>query len=281
MGPSTASIGSGLLVGFSLLLFVFGRVQQRIEWRKMARAILYRREEAMAEREAREKATRRVSVLNVPARLTQAAVQIGDPDRAGSWLRTGWLLSAVFLVLAVVTRDWLFVALVPAVWMGVSIWSGSAVRNHRRKLTQQTRLAELLITFLVSSGATLQDALLLLEERFEAPLGPALHDVRAQARYTSLPDALTQLAKSTGVEQLSQFAALIAESVAYGTPVGEAILRSYELDSRLRDNQAAGRISSVQLELTMYSTLMVAMPGFTFVLVALLAYVFRLLTGFF
>ncbi|MHB1681239.1 MAG: type II secretion system F family protein [Bacilli bacterium] len=263
----------GLLVGVSILLWVFARRQNEIEWTRTAKVLLAGSKPHLPQT--------RAARVGLARMLQEIARQIEDPTRAAVWMRVGMAGSALSVLLAVLFRFPLLGVLIAPWWLLIVWHARQALRSYRRKLAAQTRLAQLLVTFLTRAGATLPDTLEILGQRFAAPLSDRLQEVQHQARYTTLSDALIALSEATGVEQLSDFAMLVGESESYGTPIAEAVLRNYQLEARLRDVRATRRFGAVQLELAAYSLVLIALPGFGFVIYALLAYLAHMLSGVF
>lgn len=201
---------------------------------------------------------------------------LGTPEQAGLWRRATILATALVLVLTVLLRSVGWLVLVPAIWSAPMVVARVKERAYRRKLAKQTRVVEMLMAFLVRAGATLSDTLLMLERQMEAPMQDKLREVNVHKRYSTLPGALEALADSAGVPQLREFASLVSESERNGTPVADAILRSIRLDMKMRDASAAERYGKVQLEVAMYATLLIAMPGFGFAVYAMLMFALRM-----
>ncbi|EJY54755.1 Flp pilus assembly protein TadB-like protein [Alicyclobacillus hesperidum URH17-3-68] len=209
--------------------------------------------------------------------LREEAAAIGASEQAEVWLRFVLLVSSVLLACAVLMRMWALFVFIPATLAGPLLYARVAARAIVRKLTKQTRVTEMLLAFLIRAGATLSDSLLILEKRLDAPIRDKLREVNVQKQYTTLPGALEALADSTGVSQLREMASLVSESERSGTPVSEALFRSIRLDVKMRDAMAAERYGKVQLEMAMYATLLIAMPGFGFALYAMLMFALHLL----
>lgn len=212
-------------------------------------------------------------------RLEQDAVFIGQPELADVWYRTTLLISGLPVALAVLFREPLFLLLIPLVFIAPILYAREIRTLYRRNLERQTRQAEILVAFLMRSGAQMGEALHTLEAHMKSPFRERIAEVNVNKRYTTIPGAMEMLAQSTGVSQLADFAVLIGESERYGTPVADAVMRSLTLETKLRDARAARRYGEVQLQLSMYATFLIAFPGFGFVLYALLAYALSLFQG--
>lgn len=211
--------------------------------------------------------------------LRQEAVALGTPEQAAFWQRAVILTTAVVFAFALLLRMWTLLFLIPAVFAAPLLYARISARAYTRKLTKQTRVTEMLLAFLMRAGATLSDTLVTLGQRLDAPIRDKLQEVNAQKRYTTLPGALEALADSTGVPQLREFSSLVSESERNGTPVAEAILRSIHLDMKMRDALAAERYGKVQLEVAMYATLLIAVPGFGFAIYAMLTFALHLFSA--
>jgi len=266
----TLSIAFGALVTLSIALIYLGRLQVDREF-----AI-----------RATEPATGHVAVVkgknpfeSYMSVLRAEADAIGEPEKAQLWLRMTVVGSVLLISLSVLTKQPLIIFLIPVLFVIPLISARSKRKNHLRLLKEQTRLAEMVIAFLMRSGATLSDTLSILEREIEAPMKDRIKEVNAKKRYTTLPGALQDLAEATGVEQLKDFAMIVSESERYGTPVAEALLRSLQLDTKIRDANASKRYGNVLLQLGMYATLLIAMPGFGFVIYAMFAYMMKSFIG--
>lgn len=202
---------------------------------------------------------------------------MGTPEQATFWLRSVLLASAVVLACALLLRMWVLLFLIPGTFAAPLLYARISARTQVRKLTKQTRVMEMLMAFLVRAGATLSDTLATLEQRMGSPIRDKLREVNAQKRYVTLPGALESLADSTGVPQLRELSSLVSESERNGTPVADALIRSMQLDMKMRDATAAERYGKVQLEVAMYATLLIAMPGFGFGIYAMLTFALHML----
>lgn len=220
-----------------------------------------------------------VSRRTVRQRLETDAAYIGQPERAEVWYRATLLASALPLVLAILFREPLFVLLIPLAFLVPLVYAREVRTLYRRNLERQTRQAEILVAFLMRSGAQMGETLQTLETHMLSPFRERIAEVNRNKRYTTLPGAMERLAHSTGVSQLADFAVLIGESERYGTPVADAVMRSLTLETKLRDARAARRYGEVQLQLSMIATFLIAFPGFGFVLYALVAYALSLFQG--
>lgn len=210
------------------------------------------------------------------ALLRQEAAALGSPEQATFWGRVVILSSALVLASALLMRYWTLLFLIPALWAAPLLYARILARTHIRKLTRQTRVTEILLAFLMRAGATLSDTFATLAVRLDAPIRDKLREVNAQKPFTTLPGALEALADSTGVPQLRELASLVSESERNGTPVADALFRSMHLDMKMRDALAAERYGKVQLEVAMYATLLIAMPGFGFAIYAMLTFALHL-----
>lgn len=223
--------------------------------------------------------TKRRGPRSYVALLRQEAAALGVPEQAAFWQRAVILTAAVVLACALLLRMWAILFLIPVVFAAPLLYARMSARAHIRKLTKQTRVTEMLLAFLMRAGATLSDTLSTLAQRLDAPIRDKLQDVNAQKRYTTLPGALEALADSTDVPQLREFASLVSESERNGTPVADALLRSIRLDMKMRDALAAERYGKVQLEVAMYATLLIAMPGFGFAIYTMLTFALHLFSA--
>ncbi|KUO95826.1 type II secretion system F family protein [Ferroacidibacillus organovorans] len=258
------SAGFGTCVTLAWLCFWQWRVQAWQEFRKRV----------LSDGQVRPKRRR---LRSYTALLQQEAVAIGTPKQAAFWLRTVLLASAVFLASAVLLRMGMLLFLIPGTFAAPLLYARISARTQVRKLTKQTRVTLMLMAFLVRAGATLSDTLATLEQRLGSPIRDRLREVNAQKRYATLPGALEALADSTGVPQLRELASLVSESERNGTPVADALIRSMQLDMKMRDATAAERYGKVQLEVAMYATLLIAMPGFGFGIYVMLTFALHLL----
>lgn len=211
--------------------------------------------------------------------LREAAEFQERPERVGLWIRLGGTASAAIVALAIIIRAPLLIVLVPLVYVAQYVYAKEVVRTERVKLNEQTRLTQILIAFLLRSGASIGETMELVEQYVEEPLQSKIHVVNTTKRYTTLQGALHALSEQTDSRQLSEFATLISESQTYGTRVADSVMRGLQLDGRLRDANANRKYGEIQLELTLYAMFLIAFPGFGFVLYALLSYVLKIFTG--
>lgn len=208
--------------------------------------------------------------------LHQEADSLGVPEQSVLWQRSVWLVVALVLASTLLLHAWMLLFLIPAAFAAPLLYARLRARGTRRKLTKQTRVVEMLLAFLLRAGAALSDTLLLLEHRLDAPMQDKLREVNVQKRYRTIHGALDALGDSTGVPQLRELAALVSESERNGTPIAKAIVRSLQFDAKARDAAAAQRYGHVQLEVALYATLLIAMPGFGFAIYAMLAFALHL-----
>ena len=207
------------------------------------------------------------------------ATALGQPELGTLLYRVAMLGAAIPLVVAVLFRVPMVILFMPVALFIPLVIVREAKKTVRRQLESQTRLGEVLLSFLLVAGVSVTDALKDLEREMEPPFRDRLAEVNIQKQYTTLPHALERLAQSTGVSQLGDFAVLVGESESFGTPVALALQKSLALDLKLRDVRASRRYGQVELELAMYATLFIAFPGFGYLLYAILMYVVRLLGG--
>lgn len=255
------SLVTGAFVALSVIAFVLYRMEVVVDIRRALAPIRYG--------------------ASVPKENPFVAIAnaIERPEAATLWIRSAFIVSIVVVLVAVVVRFPLLVLLVGPVWLGLVLYSRSQLRAYRSKLAAQTRVSELMLVFLSRAGASVSDALHVLSSQFDEPLNSRLKEVEVKSHYATLPIALQQLADSTGVQPLADFASLVGESEQYGTPIADAVLRSYRLEARLRENKARKRFSNVSLELALISMGLIAFPGFGFIVYALLQYILRMFTG--
>ncbi|MHB1702136.1 MAG: type II secretion system F family protein [Acidobacteriaceae bacterium] len=211
--------------------------------------------------------------------LESEAAALGQPELGTLLYRTAMLGTAIPLVVAVLFRLPVVILFMPVALFIPLVVLREARKTARRRLESQTRLGEVLLSFLLSAGVAVTDALKDLEREMDSPFRDRIAEVNVQKQFTTLPHALERLAQSTGVSQLGDFAVLVGESESFGTPVAQALQKSLALDLKLRDVRASRRYGQVELELAMYATLFIAFPGFGFLLYAILMYVVRLLGG--
>ena len=211
--------------------------------------------------------------------LESEAAALGQPELGTLLYRTAMLGTAIPLVVAVLFRLPAAILFMPVALFIPLLVLREARKTARRRLESQTRLGEVLLSFLLSAGVSVTDALKDLEWEMDPPFRDRIAEVNIQKQYTTLPHALERLAQSTGVSQLGDFAVLVGESESFGTPVAQALQKSLALDLKLRDVRASRRYGQVELELAMYATLFIAFPGFGYLLYAILMYVVRLLGG--
>ncbi|MHB1683271.1 MAG: type II secretion system F family protein [Bacilli bacterium] len=264
MNITWLSTGFGTLLTLAWLFIWRSRISAWQEFRQQVFA------------EGRVVAKRKRSVRSYAGMLRREAAAMGTPEQSSLWVRSVLLVVALVLASALLLRLWFLLFLIPAAFAAPLLYARVAARAHQRKLAKQTRVVEMLLAFLLRAGATLSDTLLMLERRIDPPMRDKLCEVNAQKRYTTLPGALEALGDSTGVPQLRELAALVSESERNGTPIADAILRSIRLDMKTRDANAAQRYGQVQLEVAMYATLLIAMPGFGFAIYAMLAFALHL-----
>jgi Flp pilus assembly protein TadB len=219
---------------------------------------------------------RRKSMPSYAQMLHREAAALGVPEQSVLWERSVWLIVALVLACTLLLQAWVLLCLIPGAFAAPLLYARLRARVVLRKLTKQTRVVEMLLAFLLRAGATLSDTLLLLEHRLDTPMRDKLREVNVQKRYRTIHGALDALGDSTGVPQLREFAALVSESERNGTPIAEAIVRSLQFDAKARDATAAQRYGKVQLEVAMYATLLIAMPGFGFAIYAMLAFALHL-----
>lgn len=219
------------------------------------------------------------SFATYKAILQAEAEAIDEPEKATLWMRLAMITSALIVSLTVLLRQPAVLFLIPLVFAMPLMVARTKRTAHLRRLREQTRVSEILIAFLMKSGATLSDTLFILEKKMESPMREKIVEVNHKKRFVTLPDALHALAESTGITQLKDFSMIVSESETYGTPVADALLRSLQLDTKIRDANAAKRYGNVQLQLGLYATLLIAMPGFGFVIYAMFAYMMRSFIG--
>lgn len=260
----------GALVTLTAVLVWLGRIQANKEF------VIRVTEPAVGVVSAKGSSNPFTSYVQV---LRSEAEAMGQPERADLWVRMSIVGSVVLMSCAVLLRQPIMLFIIPVVFAAPLIYARSRRKTHLRLLREQTRLTEMVIAFLMGSGATLSDTLATLEREIESPMKERIKEVNAKKRYTTLPGALQALADATGVEQLKDFAMIVSESERYGTPVAEALLRSLQLDTKIRDANASKRYGNVQLQLGMYATLFIAMPGFGFVIYAMFAYMMKSFMG--
>jgi len=260
------SAGFGTLITLMCLCFWQWRVQA---WQAF-------RQRVLAEAQVRPK---RKKLRSYTSLLRQEAAAMGSPEQVAFWQRSVLLVCAVILACSLLLRMWFLLFLIPAAFATPLLYARMSARTQLRKLTKQTRVTEMLLAFLIRAGATLSDTLSALEKRLDPPIRDKLREVNVQKQYTTLPGALEALADSTGVPQLRELASLVSESERNGTPVADALLRSMRLDMLMRDATAAERYGKVQLEVAMYATLLIAMPGFGFGIFAMLTFALHLLSA--
>lgn len=222
---------------------------------------------------------RGLSLATYKAILQAEAEAIDEPEKATLWIRLATITSAMVVSLSVLLREPAVLFLIPVVFAMPLMVARTKRTAHLRRLREQTRVSEILIAFLMKSGATLSDTLSILEKKMESPMREKIVEVNTKKRFTTLPDALHSLAESTGITQVKDFAMIVSESETYGTPVADALLRSLQLDTKIRDANAAKRYGNVQLQLGLYATLLIAMPGFGFVIFAMFAYMMKSFIG--
>ncbi|WDL96494.1 type II secretion system F family protein [Alicyclobacillus sp. ALC3] len=266
MNLTWMSAGFGTLVTLSWFCF----------WQWRTRAWQEFRQRVLRDAPVKSRRTRARSYRTL---LTREAAALGTPDQAVLWQRVVILTSAVVTAGALLLRVWALLFLIPAIFATPLLYSRLSARAHIRKLTKQTRVTEMLIAFLMRAGATLSDTFATLAERLDAPIRDKLREVNAQKRVATLPGALEALADSTGVSQLRELSSLVSESERNGTPVADALFRSIQLDMKMRDAIAAERYGKVQLEVAMYATLLIAMPGFGFAIYAMLTFALHLFSA--
>jgi len=211
--------------------------------------------------------------------LESEAAALGQPELGALLYRVAMLGAAIPLVVAILFRLPVVILCMPVALFLPLVVLREARKTAQRRLESQTRLGEVLLSFLLSAGVSVTDALNDLEREMDPPFRNRIAEVNIQKQYTTLPHALERLAQSTGVSQLGDFAVLVGESESFGTPVALALQKSLALDLKLRDVRASRRYGQVELELAMYATLFIAFPGFGFLLYAILMYVVRLLGG--
>ncbi|WP_258110502.1 type II secretion system F family protein [Alicyclobacillus sp. SP_1] len=264
MNITWLSTGFGTLLTLAWLFIWRSRISEWQEFRQQVLGAGW----AVAKRKRR--------VRSYAEMLRREAAAIGVPEQGMLWQRSVLLVVALVLASALLLRMGFLLFLIPATLSAPLLYARITARAHQRKLAKQTRVVEMLLAFLLRAGATLSDTLLLLERRIDPPMRDKLCEVNAQKRYTTLPGALEALGDSTGVPQLREFASLVSESERNGTPIADAILRSIRLDMKTRDANAVERYGKVQLEVAMYATLLIAMPGFGFAIYAMLAFALHL-----
>jgi len=214
------------------------------------------------------------------ATLSRDISVFGQAQQAGTWLRFVIVASVMEVCIAVLLRTPLLLALIAFTFAIPQFYARTLRRSYDRALRAQTRFTKLFIAFLMRSGATLSDTLRIAAEKVESPMREKIREVNVKKRYTTLPGALQALGVSTGLQELRDFSVLVSESELGGTPVAEALMRSLRLDAKVRDANASKRYGDVQLELALYSTLFIAIPGFAFVMWAVVAYMLKLFGGF-
>lgn len=213
------------------------------------------------------------------ALLREEAEVLGEPEKAELWARMATIGSVLLVSVAILLRTPIALFGIPVVFILPLLYVRARKKSYLRLLREQTRLSQILIAFLMRAGATLSDTFSILERKMESPMRGKIREVNVKKRYTTLPGALAMLGESTGVSQIKDFSMVVAESERYGTPVSEALLRSLQLDTKIRDANASKRYGNVQLELGLYATLLIAMPGFGFVIVAMVSYLMKSIGG--
>ncbi len=268
MSTTLSAVLFGGLITLAVLLALGARVQAEEEFRIRIFA-------PIRELRVHEK----FSAASYMKILQAEAQAIGEPENATLWMRTAVITSVIVVSLTILLRQPVVLFLIPIVFAAPLVIARSRRITHFRRLREQTRVSEILIAFLMKSGATLSDTLAVLEAKMESPMREKIREVNTMKRFTTLPGALHALADSTGISQVKDFAMLVSESEKYGTPVADALLRSLQLDTKIRDANAAKRYGNVQLQLGMYATLLIAMPGFGFVIYAMFTYMLKSFLG--
>ncbi|KPV44701.1 type II secretion system F family protein, partial [Alicyclobacillus ferrooxydans] len=172
----------------------------------------------------------RIRLATYKAILQAEAEAIDEPEKATLWMCIAIITSAMVISLSVLLRQPAVLFLIPVVFATPLMVARTKRTAHLRRLREQTRVSEIMIAFLMKSGATLSDTLSILEKKMESPMREKIVEVNTKKRFTTLPDALHALAESTGITQVKDFAMIVSESETYGTPVADALLRSLQLD---------------------------------------------------
>lgn len=211
--------------------------------------------------------------------LQAAGKAKGRPELSVLWARLALIASGGIVAFSVMLRQPLILCGIPAIFVATWIYAKEILRTTEVRIRGETRMVQVLVAFLLRAGANLSETMELVEQHIEEPLRSKIHRVNITKRYTTLQGALYALSDEANSRQLSEFASIIGESQAYGTPVADAVMRGLRLDGRLRDADAHRRYGEVQLELTLIAMLLIAFPGFGFVLFALLSYVLHIFSG--
>jgi Flp pilus assembly protein TadB len=268
MNAELWSLVFGVLVTVACLLFVISRRQTDKEFVDKV---------TKTKQVSIQKSNRSFSYMQI---LRADAATIGEAEKADLWLRMAVVGAVILISFAVLLRAPIIVFLAPVMFAAPLLYAKARRKAYLRRLNEQTRLAQMVMAFLLRAGATLTDTLGILENKLGAPISNKLREVNTRKRYATLPGALEDLADSTGVVQLREFATLISESERYGTPVADALMRHIKLDMKLRDAAAAERYGNVQMEMTFYALILIAMPGFSFVLYAMLSFALHMFGAF-
>lgn len=261
---------AGSLVALAVWLFVLSRRLRENE--------LLRRMRTQARGEPAMGSRRRG--LTLREQVERATAAIGKPEQARLWMRLTGMVAVLPLLLAVLLRSPLWVPLTILPYGGLYLLAREMHRGYVRQMEAQTRAAQVTLAFLLRGGATVADGLVMLERRAKAPLHSALREVNVQKRYTTLTGALEALAQKTGVGQLNDLATVMGESQRFGTPVAQALLEGVELDMKLRDARATRKYGETQLQMTMTAMLFIAMPGFGFLIFAMLVFMLHLMASY-
>lgn len=256
----------GVLIALSVILAWAWRIWAQKEF-------IIRATETVSHRHRRRQSRSYMAILR------EEAEALGEPEKADLWVRMATIGSVLLVSVAILLRTPIALFGIPVAFILPLMYVRGRKKGYLRLLREQTRLSQILIAFLMRAGATLADTFSILERKMESPMRDKIREVNIKKRYTTLPGALAMLGESTGVSQIKDFSMVVAESERYGTPVSEALLRSLQLDTKIRDAQASKRYGNVQLELGLYATLLIAMPGFGFVIVAMVSYLMKSIGG--
>ncbi len=255
----------GVVTGASVALLMTGRYLREKEWDQFFRFKLEGIEIPL-----------RQTAKTYHHRLVEYATAIGEPERVRWWARFPYLASAVAILGAVLEHNPYFILAVPAFFFLPLLYGRELVKEYRRKLEAQTRLAEMFMTFLLRSGATQSECIDLLAKHMPSPFRDRMREVKNKKQYSTLPKAMLELSKQTGTQQLADFATLVSVSEKFGTPLSESMMRSLQLDMKLRNSKATQRYGEITLTLTMYVNLLIAFPGFGYIIYAVLSYALQI-----